>query len=652
MSASDSSVGHVTSVRLRNFRGWVGDNAWTKGVGLDADIVLINAANGRGKSSLIEAVARVLNGQGFHADRDNQSLGKDTPWGVKLETDGGDIAHHDDAWKQRLASDELYAEVLQRATTFLQDRLDEQFEDSRNDVKQTLLKFLAPFPPWLEEYANALGGRWREWSSEPSEPPSLAVETVRRRRDQAAEDLVATVLPMLDGLYSSAGPPMQRLAELARSATGREAAAENPDAWLSDLTDWLRRGVRETEEELRLVAQAEKRLGEAQRDMEVHERKWPALSVLAGWTRGNPDLDRVLELLVGVAERPARWADADTAIAALRKLPDDSRRQVPLPDEVLSDLGVEFARVDRARAARYRDALSGWKTFWEAREGERKAIEKRVLDAENEFKRLEEQRRAARAVRLLEDLKTVLSSLKGAEEAREKARRDRELSEKRRSLRAVIGHQRDLLEGLRLDGLDKAVVEQVVRSMDAVMRHFVVAGLEGEEELVKIDVSPDRNRAMQLRFHDNRTRRTHMSTGQRAQMALAWLLGSNALLQRWLPHRLLLLDDVSTALDLTNLAAECALLRKFAYTKSERRRQVIVASHHDQLTHRMFDLLLPPEGFSLLEIRLVDWNIKTGPVTEAYSIKHTGAADNTTRKKLGEHLGKVFEDRMKWRRAG
>ncbi len=652
MSAADSSVGRVKSVRLRNFRGWVGDNAWKKGVGLDADIVLINAANGRGKSSLIEAVARVLNGQGFHTDRDNQSLGNDTPWDVGLETDGCDIAHHNDAWKQRLASDELHAEVRQRATTFLQDRLGEQFEDSRDDVKQTLLKFLAPFPRWLDDYDRALAARKKEWSSEPSEPPTFAVEAARRRCDRAAEALIGAVTTMLDAALSSAGPPMQRLAALARSATGREAAAENPDAWLPDLTNWLRQRVREIDRERQLVAQTKGRSHEAWQELEAHEQKWPTLSELAGWTRGNLDLDRVLELLVGLAERPASWADADTAIAALNKLPDDSRRQVPLPDEVLSDLVEEFKRVDRARAARYRDDLFRWKTFWQKREEERRAIYERIGEAKDDPDLLEKQRRAEHAVRLVEDLRTALSLTKSAEETREKARRDRDLWRKRRSLRAVLDHQRDLLETFWLGGLDKAVVQQVVKSMDAVMRHFVVAGLEGEEKLVKIDVDVDRDRAMQLRFRDDRTLDTQMSTGQRAQMALAWLLASNALLQRWLPHRLLLLDDVSTALDLTNLAAECALLRKFAYTKSERRRQVIVASHHDQLTHRMFDLLLPPEGFSLLEIRLVDWSIESGPVIEAHGIKHTGAANETTREKLGEHLGTVFEDRMKWRRAG
>jgi hypothetical protein len=134
-----------------------------------------------------------------------------------------------------------------------------------------------------------------------------------------------------------------------------------------------------------------------------------------------------------------------------------------------------------------------------------------------------------------------------------------------------------------------------------------------------------------------------MSTGQRAQVALAWLLGTNALLQENLPHNILLLDDISTALDLTNIAAECALLRKFAYTKhKKRRRQVIIASHHDQLTQRMLALLLPPEGYELREVELLDWSLETGPVRIESTVEIMGKADDAARERLGKRLDGVF----------
>lgn len=662
MSDPDASVRRVRSIKLRNFRGWVGDATSKEPVGLDADIVLISAPNGRGKSSLIEALARVLNGQGFHEDRDNQSLGKSEPPAVQLSTDPrGEISHEDGAWRQRLdAKDALNGEVLQRATTFLQDRLDDQFERSGGEKeKRTLLEFLAPVSKWLEDYRKKLDDLREEWRKRPSEPPTFDVETARRRRDQIAERLVDEISSrvMLDSRPSLTGPPMDQLAALAQAATGRAASAGNFETWRHELEDWLNRGARMTAEEGKEVAKAEAALAAARQKLEEFNREWPALADLAGWTDGNPDLERVLDLVTGLAERPGHWADADTALTALGRLPDRSRRKVPLADEVLKDLGDEFARIDRPRATRYRDSLSGWKTFWDERKREHKELEARVTEAENRPSGLEQQRRSGHALGLLEALRIAQSVLESAQREKEDARRARDLWEKRRPLVEALGHQLELLNHLQERGLEEGVIRQVKESTDAVMRHFVVAGLEDlsgpEKSESLVDVEPGGGRTLQLRFRDNRTADIHMSTGQRAQTALAWLLGTNALLQRWLPHRVLLLDDVSTALDLTNLAAECALLRKFAYTRTaSRRRQVIIASHHDQLTHRMFDFLLPPKGFSLREVRLLGWSIENGPESEESNIKYTGAATEETRKRLGDHLATVFEDRAKWKRAG
>lgn len=432
---SGDAIHGVERIDLCGFRGWTGEHS----VALGADVVLVSAANGRGKSSLIEALSRVLNGAAFHEDGDNAALRAEGMWRLAVKADGREIPSDDPDWRQRLdheRTDVPEPDVLRRATVFRQDRLDEQFEGGPGGSHATLLSFVAPFPDWLRDYQKAIEAVERRWRSEkPDVEPAQAVPSARRRREQAAADAVRAIAPLVGTAAPAETGAVEQLARLAHLATDRDADPREVD------------------------------------DAVVEQRRW--------------------------------------------------------------------------------------------------------------------------------------------------------------------------CEALRARQLDEAVAERLRASMDAVMRHFVVAGLEGEPGSVHVHV--DAIRAVRPGLADERSLDTHASTGQKAQLALAVLLGSNALLQHWLPHRLLLLDDVSTALDLTNLAAECALLRKFAYTADgARRRQVVIASHHDQLTHRMFDLLLPPGDYTMREIRITDWSIDRGPTVQTSMIRATGAANDESRRKLGVRLGSGF----------
>lgn len=206
----------------------------------------------------------------------------------------------------------------------------------------------------------------------------------------------------------------------------------------------------------------------------------------------------------------------------------------------------------------------------------------------------------------------------------------------------IVERQLEHLYQLKSRQIKEEVRSQLKSSLEAVVKHFVIAGAD-QKRLIELEAE---GQSLRVSLADGRTPEGHCSTGQRAQLALAWLLATNALIRRWLPHRLLLLDDVTTALDLTNLASECALLRKFAYTTDpNRKRQVVIASHHDQLTNRLFDLLIPPQGFTMREIRLVDWTLETGPDVEQATIKRTKAATADARTELAKRLGAVFRNR-------
>lgn len=117
----------------------------------------------------------------------------------------------------------------------------------------------------------------------------------------------------------------------------------------------------------------------------------------------------------------------------------------------------------------------------------------------------------------------------------------------------------------------------------------------------------------------------HFSAGQRAQLAIAQLLGQKAIASSQsrfrFPNRILVLDDVTSTHDLTNLTREALLWRQLAYHPEQNQRlQVILSSHHDTLSNRLIDLLVPPEGRSLRVLRFDEWTPASGPRVEPFDV--------------------------------
>lgn len=117
----------------------------------------------------------------------------------------------------------------------------------------------------------------------------------------------------------------------------------------------------------------------------------------------------------------------------------------------------------------------------------------------------------------------------------------------------------------------------------------------------------------------------HLSTGQRAQVAVSLLTAQNQALTPYLDHHMLLLDDVSTAYDLSNLVREAILWRQLAYGGDDgwntQRRQVFLSSHHEDLSNLMLDLLVPPQGRTMRLIRFTGWSPTEGPVFESFAVE-------------------------------
>jgi DNA repair exonuclease SbcCD ATPase subunit len=113
-----------------------------------------------------------------------------------------------------------------------------------------------------------------------------------------------------------------------------------------------------------------------------------------------------------------------------------------------------------------------------------------------------------------------------------------------------------------------------------------------------------------------------LSTGQKTQLAVCWSVVLNYALASRLTAPLIAFDDFTTALDMGQLIPAAGMLRQLAYTQSDRhRRQVIVTSHHEDLTNRLVDYLIPPQGRSMKVIEMVEWSVGQGPEMVSYDVR-------------------------------
>jgi len=108
-----------------------------------------------------------------------------------------------------------------------------------------------------------------------------------------------------------------------------------------------------------------------------------------------------------------------------------------------------------------------------------------------------------------------------------------------------------------------------------------------------------------------------LSTGQKTIFALAWTTALNLTFRDDLGHGIMLFDDITTSLDLNQIAPACVLFRKLAYSGHDsKRRQLFISSHHEDLTNRLIDNLIPPYGRSMKVLELKGFTVENGPVFE------------------------------------
>jgi hypothetical protein len=171
--------------------------------------------------------------------------------------------------------------------------------------------------------------------------------------------------------------------------------------------------------------------------------------------------------------------------------------------------------------------------------------------------------------------------------------------------------------------------------LENTLRKFHISGFEGVEvseeprtHAFSVEEDSEENRnttAIITTFEDGRGS-SHFSTGQLGQVAIATMITqkqlANAFARHDFPNSVLLLDDVSSSYDLTNLTREALLWRQIAYDKSAGtpHMQIFISSHHDSMNNHLLSLLAPPAGCSMNVLIFNDWSLENGPEISTYRV--------------------------------
>lgn len=166
---------------------------------------------------------------------------------------------------------------------------------------------------------------------------------------------------------------------------------------------------------------------------------------------------------------------------------------------------------------------------------------------------------------------------------------------------------------------------------------------------IRLETIPGRGKAPSIYRFVSRANVEYkgLSTGQKTQLAMCWTVCLSYALREKLTARIIGFDDFTTALDMGQLIPAAGILRQLAYgTAGEYRRQVIVTSHHEDLTNRLVDYLLPPPGCTMKVVEIDEWTINEGPTWKVYNAKMSRNAGMPDRGELGRWLRTQMHTRM------
>lgn len=682
-------IEHIRRLELTHFKGFRGRHAFDFA---DADIVLISGPNGFGKTSLLEALALLLTG--WSADDPARHLISRKPHANNLEDDPeasepercaelrADVVDAEgkrsiawrielpEGWKRGDASPDpvhtgvietrLGAELEARVCTFYQDRMEQLFDET---ARGTLLRdVVEPRPQWVDwalaatskaiETLEHAVARQETWEGRSAEQLARLIDAAISRLAPLYRRLVELEgeawPPDPPQAFTSEGAWSQFASAVVNAETGQTHAGDAkglPKAFERALEDACERLVREARRRRRRsVSEADAQRVvklEDERERLLDERKaiedrFKTLEQdLRRFDAEDPRLPDALKVFQALTTNAARWAKQS--------------KQDEEPSEArFAEVLDQFAAVVPEAAAKCAESIETWLSL-------RLEAKRRLDQIDAGLERIEHElqdlRVAERIAELTELKNEIHQTLKGLKEPWQEERRRLDFERREQDRRAAGAHLGQAIQALRrLDQALKALTLPSHKLMgelealaDWVMRRFsTVPGLLP----LRLALFPGRALGYRVLTADGREL-NQLSTGQRAQFGVALMVAQNRVISHLLSHRILLLDDVTTAYDLSNLTREALLWRQLAYGATPPlHRQIFISSHHEDMTNQLLDLLAPPHKGRLRLVRFTDWSPQHGPLYETFDVEPTAPGDDEGRRAL---VRAIAEERFLWR---
>ena len=294
----------------------------------------------------------------------------------------------------------------------------------------------------------------------------------------------------------------------------------------------------------------------------------------------------------------------------------------------LQDIRKAFDRVDVHAAMQCRDVLAEWLKPRQKAKNEIDFLEEQIQKIEKKRDQEIISREIKEGENIRDAFKQVLpafcdiwkKAVDHEEKRQSQAQRKKAADSLRPEMEAASGLLRLLEEDTDISEELEEQLSEMIRKVSSRFR-FTPKFLPLKLEFLPIE---EKQKQKQISLQTpSGLGLNHFSTGQKAQVGVSLLVSQNLLLSRYLVHQVILLDDVTTAYDLSNLTRESLLWRQLAYgsrDNPEGARQLFISTHHEDLTNKLVELLAPPHGGSLHLIHFKDWHPDTGPVYDTYSV--------------------------------
>jgi hypothetical protein len=587
---------------------------------LSADLTLIFGPNGTNKTTIARSLAlalcgHVMGGTAMHKDTKEGTVvvrwdaGPETTVWVEASQDAPEQRRSRASIRDMKGLPRTGASLLPEAAARLTVLSDEYVSEVlETGLRTPSLSVLIP--------TSVLGDALRRLVKEETDEHSLN-SVLRERRDELdREDMFATETEawraIREALTAEVTRPVEallqrhpgRLEEERTQALLEGVRREDAGRWaVRELEDHLRAGLAGAGDTAGLSGEvSEARLDAVERRLQaLHQRFGEPGVALKLLVSDGVGLDQTLEQLL-MARRRLEEAEVTVAGEALRR--------------VLAELrGVDVGALEALRAEVHTmlSEVLGARQETERLQKERAAL-LQALRGQAWTKDLADVTRAVAAWRDEQEAAWVEAAERWRSATRAKERAERR-AEERQELEAMADALQKLGEELRWPkkepGPGAPGAMEAIKAMEAAVNAY--AGRQPSlarlgPDLVQLSLDPQDGLTMQVAGRSPDL----LSTGQRHQLALAWVVAQRQVFEaseraHELGHRVLVLDDLASSHDQQAVGRESVLLRQLAYGKEEKEKeptQLILLLHDEELALRYLRVLAPPHGRTMNYIEL------------------------------------------------